>query len=219
MLMDEHEICLNYKQAKNKNAQIEILADLNSVKPSEITTILARNNMISGITSKMIKPNGFTGTVAQKPSCTKWTKEMEVALLKDWEKGLSLLDLAEKFGVTKSSIQNKLSRIKPGKSNTKKSVPKTNLVQKDEPESQNKLIPSAYAVPKVEQPISKADMAGYMLCLRAVLENAVKEIGAIHLCQTDYNTAKIIVTGNIGASVICSISANLKKEDFINDQS
>lgn len=41
--MTEREICIMYREAKNQNAQIQILADLNSMNKIEIIKILVRN--------------------------------------------------------------------------------------------------------------------------------------------------------------------------------
>lgn len=41
--MTEREICIMYREAKNQNAQIQILADLSSMSRIEIIKILVRN--------------------------------------------------------------------------------------------------------------------------------------------------------------------------------
>lgn len=41
--MTEREICIMYRGVKNQNAQIQILADLNSMNRIEIIKILVRN--------------------------------------------------------------------------------------------------------------------------------------------------------------------------------
>lgn len=48
MQMTESEICANYRQAKNKNEQVGILADLNCVTKQEIVDILSQNGYITG---------------------------------------------------------------------------------------------------------------------------------------------------------------------------
>ena len=48
MTMTESEICVSYRQAKNKNEQVKILADLNLCKPEDIPELLARNGYITG---------------------------------------------------------------------------------------------------------------------------------------------------------------------------
>lgn len=45
MVMTDGEICRNYKAAKDKEQQIEILADLNLVGKKEIREILTKNGM------------------------------------------------------------------------------------------------------------------------------------------------------------------------------
>ncbi len=41
--MNEHEICTMYREAKNKNQQIQILAELNGTKQLEIIKVLLIN--------------------------------------------------------------------------------------------------------------------------------------------------------------------------------
>lgn len=41
--MTEREICIMYREAKNQNTQIQILADLSSMSRIEIIKILVRN--------------------------------------------------------------------------------------------------------------------------------------------------------------------------------
>ena len=49
MQMSTHEIVQMYKEAADKNAQIEILADLNVCSKQEILTILQEQGLISGV--------------------------------------------------------------------------------------------------------------------------------------------------------------------------
>lgn len=44
--MTEREICIMYREAKNQNTQIQILADLSSMSRIEIIKILVRNGEI-----------------------------------------------------------------------------------------------------------------------------------------------------------------------------
>lgn len=44
--MTEREICIMYREAKNQNMQIQILADLSSMSRIEIIKILVRNGEI-----------------------------------------------------------------------------------------------------------------------------------------------------------------------------
>lgn len=48
MQMTESEICASYRQAKNKNEQVRILADLNLCNKQEIVDILSQNGYITG---------------------------------------------------------------------------------------------------------------------------------------------------------------------------
>lgn len=41
--MTEREICTMYREAKNRNAQLQIMAELNNVSRNEIIMILVRN--------------------------------------------------------------------------------------------------------------------------------------------------------------------------------
>lgn len=46
MIMTDEEIVIDYKNAKNKRTQINILAELNCCDPNEIIEVLERNNIV-----------------------------------------------------------------------------------------------------------------------------------------------------------------------------
>lgn len=105
-MLNEGEICREYQQAKNKNRQIEILAELNATKPQVILDILQANGCISGLTAHL----------KQKPKqgerqCAKWDEAMEKELRSLLEQGISNLEIAERLGVSEGAVRGKLSAL------------------------------------------------------------------------------------------------------------
>ena len=50
--MTEHEICQMFRDAKDKNEQISILADLNVCDSGTIIDVLSRNGFVPGLPKK-----------------------------------------------------------------------------------------------------------------------------------------------------------------------
>lgn len=105
-MLNEGEICREYQQAKNKNRQIEILAELNATKPQVILDILQANGCISGLTAHL----------KQKPKqgerqCAKWDEAMEKELRSLLEQGISNLEIAERLGVSEGAVRGKLTAL------------------------------------------------------------------------------------------------------------
>lgn len=67
MTMDKGEILRDYKSAKDKAAQVKILADLNDCTPAEIVGIIAGQIPSKRSISKLIKRYGCEPPVAQTP--------------------------------------------------------------------------------------------------------------------------------------------------------
>ena len=65
MTMDKGEILRDYKSAKDKAAQVKILADLNDCTPAEIVGIIAGQIPSKRSISKLIKRYGCEPPVAQ----------------------------------------------------------------------------------------------------------------------------------------------------------
>lgn len=105
-MLNEGEICREYRQAKNKNRQIEILAELNATKPQVILDILQANGCISGLTARL-KQKPQQG----KRQCAKWDEAMEKELRSLLEQGISNLEIAERLGVSEGAVRGKLSAL------------------------------------------------------------------------------------------------------------
>lgn len=105
-MLNEGEICREYRQAKNKNRQIEILAELNATKPQVILDILQANGCISGLTARL-KQKPQQG----KRQCAKWDEAMEKELRSLLEQGLSNLEIAERLGVSEGAVRSKLTAL------------------------------------------------------------------------------------------------------------
>ena len=69
MTMTNEEIIRDYLQARNKNKQIKILADLNMVKPSEIKAILAAAS-VAGVKApkRIVRPKTAESAPAPAPA-------------------------------------------------------------------------------------------------------------------------------------------------------
>lgn len=105
-MLNEGEICREYRQAKNKNRQIEILAELNATKPQVILDILQANGCISGLTAPL-KQKPQQG----KRQCAKWDETMEKELRSLLEQGISNLEIAERLGVSEGAVRGKLTTL------------------------------------------------------------------------------------------------------------
>lgn len=105
-MLNEGEICREYRQAKNKNRQIEILAELNATKPQVILDILQANGCISGLKAQL-KQEPKQG----KRQCAKWDEAMERELRSLLEQGVSNLEIAERLGVSEGAVRGKLTAL------------------------------------------------------------------------------------------------------------
>lgn len=93
---DEGLIVREYAQAKDKNKQIQILAELNGVKKEVILEILKRNGAISGI------PGAKSAS-----SKTVWSAEMDAEVSRLAKEGLKLNEIAERLGITPQAIYSR----------------------------------------------------------------------------------------------------------------
>lgn len=100
--MTAFEICQEYRQAKNKNAQIQILADQNECSKQEIITILTTKGEISGTPQAKSK----------KKSDFKWTIELETDLIELYEQGFKRAEIAERLGLDVVQVGNKMAKMK-----------------------------------------------------------------------------------------------------------
>ena len=92
MIYSEGEIVAMYREAADKAAQIEILADLNGCKICEIEDVLVRAG--HSVPMRTRKPSTTT---------SRWTDEEVEKLRRYVEEGLSNLEIAENKSSTDTS--------------------------------------------------------------------------------------------------------------------
>lgn len=95
-MIDESEICISYRQAKDKAAQVSILADLYATTPVGIRDILEHNGFIVG----NLETNSTGGTRVRK----RWTPDMIEDVARLWAEGVTADELAQQFQTTISAI-------------------------------------------------------------------------------------------------------------------
>lgn len=107
-IMDEGLILREYNQAKDKNEQVKILAELNDCTPDDIIEFLKENGAISGIKAK-------------RQNAVKWTPELDAEVSRLAAEGLKQKEIAERLGISAQAIadrKRRLSRPIYGKGNT-----------------------------------------------------------------------------------------------------
>lgn len=127
MYMERHEIVQMYKEAKDKNAQIEILADLNVCSKQEILTILQEEGLISGVKGKEHKKTAVKTKMV-------WTEEAKERVRLLLSEGMTVLEAAERMGLDAVQIQNAIRRFKLRQDGGKEE-------KKEMPEKQKKRMP------------------------------------------------------------------------------
>lgn len=95
-MIDESEICTSYRQAKDKAAQVSILADLHATTPVRIRDVLEHNGFIVG----NLETNSTGGTRVRK----RWTPDMIEDVARLWADGSTADELAQQFQTTISAI-------------------------------------------------------------------------------------------------------------------
>lgn len=103
MQMSNAEICTSFKQAKNQNDQITILAELNACGTAEILEILQAGGCISGLSK--VKREVKEEAKAAKRSNVKWTPEMDRQLVAYCEAGKSIKEIGELMGLRATQIK------------------------------------------------------------------------------------------------------------------
>ena len=98
--MDKGLIIREYRQAKDKNEQIKILAELNGVHPEVITSFLMSEGVITGAVKKK-----------QRKSPFKWDADADAEVSRLSKEGFSLKEIAERLGVTPQSIYDRRRRL------------------------------------------------------------------------------------------------------------
>lgn len=96
-MINESDICVNYRQAKDKAAQITILADLYATTPVNIRDILARNGFIVGSVKAAA---AIDSTRTRK----RWTPDIIEEVAKLWANGATADELSQQYQTTISAI-------------------------------------------------------------------------------------------------------------------
>ena len=108
MSYTDEELINLYKEAKDKNKQIGILADLKCCDVKEILEMLQENGLISGVKKKSEKG--------------KWTPERLEELQHFLNEGLCYRDIGERMGENERCIRNAVSNYKLKKNMLKKDI-------------------------------------------------------------------------------------------------
>lgn len=98
MYMTEADICQEYRQAKDKQAQIGILAELNLCTQNEIRALLVRNGFLKDLPEK--KPAARRNQ-SRKKGTVSWDTEQARALC---EEGRTDREVGEALGVAPSTV-------------------------------------------------------------------------------------------------------------------
>lgn len=108
MSYTDEELINLYKEAKDKNKQIGILADLKCCDVKEILEMLQENGLISGVKKKSEKG--------------KWTPERLGELQHFLDEGLCYRDIGERMGENEKCIGNAVSNYKLKKNVLKRDI-------------------------------------------------------------------------------------------------
>ena len=108
MSYTDEELIELYKEAKDKNKQIRILADLKCCDVKEILEMLQENGLISGVKKKSEK--------------VKWTPERLGELQHFLDEGLCYRDIGERMGENEKCIGNAVSNYKLKKNMLKRDI-------------------------------------------------------------------------------------------------
>ncbi len=109
MHMSEHEIIQMYKEAADKNAQIEILADLNVCSKQEILKVLEEAGAISGVKAGK---KGRAKEMKPRKERVFWSEEMKEEARQLLREEWTVLQTAEKMGLDFGQVQNAVTRYK-----------------------------------------------------------------------------------------------------------
>lgn len=103
-MYERWEIVSLYKEAQDKEKQIEILADLNACSKEEIINILLEEGAISGVSKKMVKKEIAHKAPKRQSERGKWTAERIEELQKYIDEGIPKKEIAERMGEERQCI-------------------------------------------------------------------------------------------------------------------
>lgn len=101
MWMTEGQIVSDYRQAKDPEKQIKVLAELNAVKPAVIKDVLIKHGEIQP--DKKEK---------EKMATAEWTSDEVAFMLEKKKLGLTAEQIAQKMGRTRWAIYAKLKELR-----------------------------------------------------------------------------------------------------------
>lgn len=180
MQMSNAEICTSFKQAKNQNDQITILAELNACGTEKILEILQAGGCISGLpkVKKKLEKELQEEAKAAKRSNVQWTPEMDRQLVAYCEAGESVKGIAELMGLRPTQIKARKEVL-----NARGYIVNTaQTAAKEAPETQPEAQPAETVAEKVPENIPQDESAGDVVEPLGFLYNClpwgVKQISA-----------------------------------------
>ncbi|KAF5039117.1 hypothetical protein DSECCO2_547290 [anaerobic digester metagenome] len=134
--MSEAEICAAYGQAKNKNEQVQILADRNLVPANVIIGVLSANGYITGLVGNKTAQAELAkaeakATAPEAPTAEPSRQEQLIALA---DKGLTIKEAAEALGLTYKGVYAAAARYGIRFVGQRKSAPSTGIEKADRAE-------------------------------------------------------------------------------------
>lgn len=130
--MSESEICAAYRQAKDKNEQVRILADLNAVPASVIIGVLSANGYITGLvgnkTAQKELSKAEAKTAIPEPPAEPSREEQLIALA---DKGMTITEAAETLGLTYKGVHAAAARYGIRFAGQKKAAPSAGTEKAD----------------------------------------------------------------------------------------
>ena len=109
--MKTGEIVQMYKEAKDKNAQIEILADLACCSKEDILLVLQNEGLISGVPGGKKKKKAATYQNSGAPRLV-WDEELKQTVRSLLMEGMTITAIAERIGWDTAQVQYGISRYK-----------------------------------------------------------------------------------------------------------
>lgn len=136
--MTTYEIVQMYKEAKDKNAQIEILADLACCSKEDILLVLQNAGLISGVPGEREKKKAATYQKSGAPRLA-WDEELKQTVRSLLMEGMTCAAIAERIGWDTAQVQYGISKYKlRGEAKKKESAEKKEEAVKAAEESKEK---------------------------------------------------------------------------------
>lgn len=109
-MLNEKDICREYRMAKSPCKQVKILAELNCCSKNTILSVLKRNGLYNGKIVEKPKKQ----PVPRRPK-TVWTQEMTDTMLKLRSRGYMPSDIGELLGIEGRVVTAKLNNMRRGR--------------------------------------------------------------------------------------------------------